>query len=283
MAEASAYTMAETLHVTGGNGINYAYRQVGNDDAEPLLLLQHFRGNLDNWDRALIDTLAAGRRVIVFDNVGVGATTGTTPASIGDMAQDAITFIDTLNLSHVDVLGFSIGSFIAQEIALTRPALIRKIILASAAPQGAPGMHGWVSDIIDAVGAPQVNADGVLHAFFRDSPTSRAAGTAYLHRLAERSTDRDQPTTWHTRNAQYDAVLKWGTPNLSLLQRVTAITQPVFVTNGDDDRMIQPWYSHLLHNLLPQSHIKLYPDSAHGFLFQHSAEFSTDVLKFLND
>jgi pimeloyl-ACP methyl ester carboxylesterase len=283
MAEARAYTMAKTLHVTGANGINYAYRQVGNNDAEPLVLLQHFRGNLDNWDRALIDALATGRSVIVFDNVGVGATTGTTPASISDMAQDAIAFLDALNLSHVDLLGFSIGSFIAQEIALIRSALVGKIVLASAAPQGAPGMHGWVSDIIDAVGAPQVDADGVLHAFFRDSPTSRAAGVDYLHRLGERSTDRDEPTTWPTRNAQYDAVLKWGTPNVSLLQRVTAIAQPVFVTNGDDDRMIEPWYSHLLHSLLPQSGIKLYPDSAHGFLFQHSAEFSTDVLKFLND
>jgi pimeloyl-ACP methyl ester carboxylesterase len=283
MTDASAYTMAETLHVTGDNGISYAYRQVRRDDAEPLVLLQHFRGNLDNWDRALIDALAAGRRVIVFDNVGVGATTGTTPASIADMAQDAITFLDAMALPQVDLLGFSIGSFIAQEIALTRPAIVRKIVLASAAPQGAPGMHGWVSDIIDAVGSPQVNADGVLHAFFRDSPTSRAAGTDYLHRLGERSTDRDEPTTWHTRNAQYDAVLKWGTPNLSMLQRVNAITQPVFVTNGDNDRMIEPWYSHLLHSLLPHSDLKLYPDSAHGFLFQHSAEFSTDVLKFLND
>ena len=281
MPARNAYVVTETRHVTGTSGVTYAYRQLGPEGFRPLVLLQHFRGNLDNWDPALIDTLAARRQVIVFDNAGVGGSTGTTPSSIGEMAQDTIAFIDGLRLTEVDLLGFSIGSFIAQEIALTRSPMIGKIVLASAAPQGAPGMHGWADDIIGAVGRPKTDAEGYLNVFFRDTPTSREAGVQCLKRLSERSTGRDEATTWETRNAQYDAVLKWGIPNFSMLQRLSAVTQPVFVANGDDDRMILPWYSHLLHSLLPQSVVKLYPDSAHGFLFQHFAEFSSDVLEFL--
>jgi pimeloyl-ACP methyl ester carboxylesterase len=197
------------------------------------------------------------------------------------MAQDAITFLDSLNLSDVDLLGFSLGSFIAQEIALIRPSIVRKIVLASTAPQGAPGMHGWVDDIIDAVGKPQVGAEDVLHSFFRDTATSREAGVQFLQRLGQRSTGRDEATTWQTRNAQYDAVLKWGTPDLGLLQRLSAVKQPVFVANGDDDRMILPWYSFLVGSVLPHAEVKIYPDSAHGFLFQHASGFSADVLTHL--
>lgn len=281
MTEQGGYTATETLHLEGQNGVTYAYRQLGPDGGRPLVLLQHFRGNLDNWDPALVDALAAGRRVVVFDNVGVGGTSGTTPSSIAEMAQDAIAFLDSLNVPEVDLLGFSIGSFVAQEMALIRAAMVRRIVLASAAPQGAPGMHGWAPDIIDAVGRPQVEAEGVLDAFFRDTPTSRQAGVEFLKRLGLRSAGRDEPTTWQTRNAQYDAVLKWGTPDFGMLQRLSVVQQPVFVANGDDDRMILPWYSYLLSSLLPNAEVKLYPDSAHGFLFQHSADFAADVLAFL--
>ncbi|MGW4914020.1 alpha/beta fold hydrolase [Streptomyces sp. NPDC004270] len=282
MTEATGYVAAETLHTTGHNGVTYAYRRLGPAGARPIVLLQHFRGNLDNWDPALIDALAADRDVITFDNVGVAGTTGTTPTSITEMAHDAITFMDSLDLTAVDLLGFSIGSFIAQEIALIRPSMLGKVVLASAAPQGAPGMHGWADDIIAAAGKPQTDADGLLHSFFRGTSTSRECGVAFLKRLGQRSAGRDEATTWQTRNAQYDAVLKWGTPNLSLLQRPTAITLPVFITNGDDDRMILPWYSYLLRSLIPDSEVKIYPDSAHGFLFQHHQEFSADVLDFLS-
>ncbi len=138
----TTYADASTQRVTAGNGIEYAYRDVGAGDV-PLVLLQHFRGNLDNWDPALVDALAAERRVVTFDNVGVGGTTGTTPSTIEAMAHDAIAFVEALGLQRVDLLGFSIGSFVAQEIALIRPDLLRRVVLASAAPQGAAGMHGW--------------------------------------------------------------------------------------------------------------------------------------------
>jgi pimeloyl-ACP methyl ester carboxylesterase len=132
----TTYTAASTQRVTAENGIEYAYRDVGDGDV-PLVLLQHFRGNLDNWDPALIDALAADRRVVTFDNLGVGATTGRTPATVEAMAHGAIAFLEAMDFQRVDLLGFSIGSFVAQEIALVRPDLLRRVVLASSAPQGA--------------------------------------------------------------------------------------------------------------------------------------------------
>lgn len=283
MTEPLSYLTCSTSTVTAGNGVTYAYRRLGPAGGVPLVLLIHFRGNLDNWDPALVDLLAGQREVIVFDNTGVGGTSGRTPSTISEMAGDAVDFLSALGLEEVDLLGFSIGSFVAQEVTLHRAGLVRRLILASAAPQGARGMHGWVDHIINAIGAPETTGEGYLHAFFRDSETSRAAGTALLGRLQQRVQDPDAPTTWQTRNAQYDAVLDWGIPDHSKLERLAAIGMPVYVANGDDDQMILPQYSHLIAGLIPGAQLKLYPDSAHGFLFQHHGEFAADVNAFLDD
>jgi len=275
----AGYMAAPNRVISAGNGVDYAYRDVG--EGTPLVLLQHFRGNLDNWDPALIDALAPGRRVVTFDNAGVGGSTGTTPGTIRQMATDAIAFLDAMDLAEVDVIGFSIGSFVAQEIALIRPAAVHRLVLASSAPQGASGMHGWAPDVIVAVGGRVPNPDGYLGVFFTRSDASRQAGTEVLGRLTARTEDRDKPTTWQTRQAQYDAVCTWGIPDHGLLQRITAIDMPVFVANGDSDPMILPHYSYLLADLLPRAELKIYPDSAHGFLFQHHAAFAHDVDAFL--
>src|SRR6476646_161429 len=272
--------VASTRRVTAGNAIEYAYRDVGDDDV-PLVLLQHFRGNLDNWDIALIDALAADRRVVTFDNVGVGASTGSTPNTVEAMAHDAIAFLEAMEFQRVDLLGFSIGSFVAQEIALIRPDLLRRVVLASSAPQGAAGMHGWAPEVIGAVGQPETSPQGYLEVFFAPTATSRQAGQQAAGRIFGKTRDRDEPTTWQTRQAQYDAVCTWGIANHSLLQRVAAIALPVFVANGDSDPMILPRYSHLLAGLLPDARVKIYPDSAHGFLFQHHDEFAADIHSFL--
>src|SRR3984893_7071715 len=275
------YAGASTRRIAADNAIEYAYRDTG-DSAVPLVLLQHFHGNLDNWDPAVIDALAAERRVITFDNVGVAGTTGSTPNTVEGMANDAIAFIEAMNLERIDLLGFSIGSFIAQEIALIRPDLLRRVVLASSAPQGAAGMHGWAPEVIGAVGAPETTPEGYVSVFFAPTDTSREAGQQAAERIfGARTTDRDEPTTWHTRQAQYDAVCAWGIPNHSLLQRVAAIDLPVFVANGDSDPMILPRYSYLLAGLVPDARVKIYPDSAHGFLFQHHSEFAADVNAFL--
>ena len=278
----TGYSDLPNLSVAGSDGVVYAYRDT-EGAGTPLLLLQHFRGNLDNWDPPLIDALRDGRRVVTFDNVGVGATTGVTPSTIADMAHGALTFIDALRLDRVDLLGFSIGSFVAQEIALSRPSVVKRVVLASAAPQGAPGMHGWADEVISAVGQPEPNPEGYLNVFFTQSEPSRASGIATLGRIFGPKADVDTPTTWETRLAQYDAVCSWGVPNHSLLQRPTAIHTPVFIAAGDSDPMILPRYSYLLAGLIPNSRVKIYPDAAHGFLFQHHTEFADDVKSFLDD
>jgi pimeloyl-ACP methyl ester carboxylesterase len=278
----NGYSELRNELVSAANGVDYAYRDTGGGEgALPLVLFQHFRGNLDNWDPALIDALASTRQVVTFDNAGVGGSSGTTPDTIEQMARDAIAFIAAMGFGQADLLGFSIGSFVAQQIALVRPAIVRRLVLASSAPQGAAGMHGWAPEVIGAIGTPKTSPEGYLDVFFTQSASSRQAGKGTQQRMYARTEDRDTATTWATREAQYDAVCTWGIPDHARLQRVSAIGMPVFVANGDSDPMILPHYSYLLAGLIPHARVKIYPDSAHGFLFQHHAEFAADVGAFL--
>src|SRR6201998_944015 len=161
MLATDSYMQAPNERVSATNGVDYSYRDIGYGSV-PLVLLQHFRGNLDNWDPALIDALAPHRRVVAFDNVGVGGTSGTTPNTVEQMAADAISFLDAMEFGRVDILGFSIGCFIAHAIALTRHAAVRNLILASPAPKGAAGMHGWPPWVIASVGKPHPDPAGYL-------------------------------------------------------------------------------------------------------------------------
>ena len=289
MPTTSPYSGLPNKLVRAANGVDYAYRDTGPEasgpgvsNTVPLVLFQHFRGNLDSWDPALIDALATDRRVITFDNAGVGGSTGTTPDSVEQMARDAIAFIATMELGQVDLLGFSIGSFITQQVALTRPGIVRRLVLASAAPQGAAGMHGWTPEVIGAIGTPETSPGEYLDVFFARSSSSRQAGQEAMRRMYARPEDRDAATTRATREAQYDAVCTWGIPDHALLQRLSCLQMPVFAANGDSDPMILPHYSYLLAGLIPQAQVKIYPDSAHGFLFQHHAEVAADVEAFLS-
>lgn len=208
---AGTYSELPNKLVSAANGVDYAYRETG-AGAVPLVLLQHFRGNLDSWDPALIDALASTRHVVTFDNAGVGGSTGTTPDTVTQMAHDAVAFLTAMGFDQADILGFSIGSFVAQEIALIRPGLVRRLILASAAPQGAAGMHGWAADVIGAVGTPQTSPEGYFGVFFTRSSSSGQAGREALQRMYARTQHRDQATAWETRQAQYDAVCTLGDP-----------------------------------------------------------------------
>ena len=276
-----SYSELPNLSVKSGGGLSFAYRDTGGD-GRPVVLLQHFRGNLDNWDPALVDELAATRRTITFDYEGVGGSEGSVAHTMAETAAGALRFLDALDLDQVDLLGFSIGSFVAQEIALTRPSVVNRVVLASSAPKGAPDMHGWAANVIEAVGTPQTTPEEYLSVFFAPSQASTRAGQAALGRMYARTEHRDTPTNWVCRVAQYDAVCEWGIPNHSLLGRLEAIDMPVFVANGDSDPMILPRYSYLLAGLLPDARLKIYPDAAHGFLFQHHREFAADVSEFLN-
>jgi pimeloyl-ACP methyl ester carboxylesterase len=277
---ATGYSELRNELVSAANGVDYAYRDTGGS-AVPLVLLQHFRGNLDNWDPALIDDLAASRRVVTFDNAGAGGSTGTTPDTIEQMARDAIAFLAAMEFNQADLLGFSIGSFVAQQIALVRPTIVRRLVLASSAPKGAAGMHGRAPAVIGAIGTPKTSPEEYLGVFFTTSASSQQAGQEALGRMYARTLDRDQATAWATRQAQYDAVCAWGIPDHALLQRLSGIDLPVFVANGDSDPMILPRYSYLLAGLIPHARVKIYPDAAHGFLFQHHPEFAANVEAFL--
>jgi pimeloyl-ACP methyl ester carboxylesterase len=277
----TTYVELSNLSTKSEAGPSFAYRDTGGD-GRSVVLLQHFRRNLDNWDPALVDELAANRRVVTFDYQGVGGSEGSVAHTMADTAAGALRFLDALNLEQVDLLGFSIGSFVAQEIALNRPSVVNRVVLASAAPKGAPGMHGWAASVIGAVGTPQITREEYISVFFAPSEASTKAGQAALGRMYARTEHRDTPTNWECRVAQYDAVCEWGIPNHSVLQRVEAIDMPVFVANGHSDPTILPRYSYLLAGLLPDARLKIYPDAAHGFLFQHHREFAADVSEFLD-
>jgi pimeloyl-ACP methyl ester carboxylesterase len=234
------------------------------------------RGNLDNWDPALVDLLAADREVILLANRGVGGSTGVVPDNVEDMARDALRFIDALGLAKIDLLGFSLGGYAAQEIALVRPRLVRRLVLAGTAPQGAPGIHRW-SDEVYALATPDVpNPEGFLMLFFSRSEESREKGREYFARITARSANPDEQTDLAARDAQLEAITRWGIPDPSKLARLAAITQPTLVANGDNDKMMITGNSRLLAEHLPDARLRIYPDSGHGFLDQYPEDFGHD-------
>lgn len=238
--EVTPYAGLTNSTVQAANGISYASRDTGGHGGTvPLVLLQHFRGNLDYWDHALIDALAQSHRAITFDNAGVGNSAGTTPDTIDQMPRDAIAFISALELGQADLLGFSIGSFVAQEIALRRPALVRRLILASSAPKGAPRIYGPAPGAVGSGGTAQSSAEGYLRAFFAPSAASQQAGKQALGRMFARTEDRDEMTNLATVEAQFEAARVWSMPDhYSALERLQALEMPVFAANGDSDQMI---------------------------------------------
>src|SRR5258705_9183270 len=237
-----SYVIAPNRVMHAGNGIDYAYRELGTG-RRPLVLLQHFRGNLENWDPPLVDALAQERRVVAFDNVGIGATTGKTPNTMEQMAHDALFFIDALEVPQVDILGFSIGSFVAQQIALTRPDVVRRLVLASSAPRGGAAMHGWAPEVINAVGRPEPDPGGYPDVFFTSSPAGRQPGQEAPGRIYGLTVDVDEFAAWSSRLAQYDAVCDSGIPSHAALQLLTSIIHPVFIANGDSHPLNLPHFS----------------------------------------
>ena len=266
------------------DGESLVYRRFGNrQTSTPLLLcLQHFRGNLDFWDPALVDRIARDREVILLANRGVGASTGVVPDNVTDMARDVILFLRALGLEQVDLLGFSLGGHIAQELALLRPRLVRRIVLAGTAPQGGPDLHRWTDDVYANAAADEMTAETALNVFFSGSEASRAKGRDYLARTQIRQVDRDAPTDLATRDSQLAAITAWGIPDAAKLNRLAGIIQPTFVAVGDHDTMMHSKNSRLLADRLPNAHLRIYPDANHGFLNQYPELFADHVIAFLS-
>ena len=276
--EGAMLETAPTRYVEGG-GIRFAYRRLGSWTGTPLVLLQHFSGNIDGWDPAVVNRLAAHRPVIAFDNAGVGRSTGRTPHDVATMARDAVTFISLLGLSEVDLLGFSLGGCIAQEIAAEYGALVRKLILVGTAPQGG---EEHLLAVLQAVFSKTDAPDPRLPLFFTPSSASQSAGLAFLNRVKARTEDRDVDNGGRVTNPQAKALITWCAtpdPDHTILR---AITQPTLVVSGSHDTMLPADNAYAMFKGLSDAQLILYPDSGHGALFQHHALFVSHVRTFLD-
>jgi len=260
-------------------GTPFVYREVGEKDEAPLILLHHLTAVLDDWDPRVVDGLAAEHHVITFDNRGVGGTGGSTPNSVEEMARDAVAFIRALGLTKVDLLGFSLGGFIAQAIALDEPDLVRKIIIAGSGPAGGEGISNMGAVLQDALAKAGAAGKHPKHfLFFSQTGNGQAAANAFLARLNERTTDRDAGISNETIGAQLTAIHAWGQGDPS---RLSELQHPVLVANGDDDLMAPTINSFELARRLPNAQLSIFPDAGHGGIFQHHGVFVPQALDFL--
>lgn len=261
-------------------GTRYAYRRLGASKGIPLLLLQHFRGTMDWWDPAVVDGLAANRPVILFDNRGIGLTNGEVPGDIKAMATDTANFVKALGLIQIDVLGFSMGGFIAQELALAEPTLVRRVILAGTGPQGGQGSIS--PEILSAITQyPDAGANRAI-AFFTPTAASQAAAKAFIARTQQRA-EREPLSSLQAMQAQGAAIGAWGAANNSeYSQRLAQARQPFLVVNGSNDLIVATVNSVALFQAIPNAQLILYPDSGHGAIFQHHELFVKHATLFLD-
>jgi len=266
-------------HTIKAGGVEFAYRQLGPRTGVPVVFLTHLAAVLDTWDPRVVDGIAAKHRVITFDNRGVGASTGATPATIEEMARDAATFIRALSLDQVDLFGFSMGGMIAQVIAQQQPQLVRKMIIAGTGPAGGEGIDKVTRiTYLDTARGMLTRQDPKQFLFFTRTPNGRRAGKEFLTRLAERTNDRDKAISVRSFRAQLKAIHRWGQQKPADLG---SIHQPVLVMNGDSDKMVPTKNSIDLHRRLPNSQLVIYPDAGHGGVFQLHEDFVKRALEFL--
>ena len=269
---------APTRTIQAG-GVEFAYRQLGPSTGVPVVFLTHLAAVLDNWDPRVVDGIAAERRVIAFDNRGVGASGGSTPTTIEEMATDAVSFIRALGFDQVDLFGFSMGGMIAQVIAQREPRLVRKIILAGTGPAGGEGIEKVTRiTYLDIARGQLTRQDPKQFLFFTRTPNGRAAGKEFLARLKERTDDRDKAISVRSLRAQLKAIHRWGQQQPADL---ASIHQPVLVLNGESDRMVPTKNTVDLDRRLPNSELVIYPDAGHGGVFQFHEDFVKRALEFL--
>jgi pimeloyl-ACP methyl ester carboxylesterase len=265
------------------NGIRFAYRRFGKAGGVPLVFNQHFTGTMDHWDPAVTDGFATDREVILFNNAGVSSSSGEMPTSIEAMAANAIAFIGALHLSKVDVLGFSIGGFVAQETAGQAPGLVRKLVLVGTGPRGGEGMASLTPEAQQIFGASYEQPDHLWFAVhFTRSQASQAAGRDFLKRFRLRKANRDPEVNEKVAPAQLEALGKWGIRFKGSYDYLTTIRQPTLVVNGGNDVIIYSVNSFILQQHLPNAQLILYPDANHGSQYQYPELFVRHVSMFLS-
>jgi pimeloyl-ACP methyl ester carboxylesterase len=273
---------APTQYAEAG-GTRFAYRRFGNPARPPLLFFQHFMGTLDDHDPALTDAFASDREVILFNNTGVASSSGIVPGTVEAMASDAITFTDALGLDTIDVIGHSMGGLVAQEVALSRPKLVRRLVLAGTGPRGGEGigaLPAWVAELFTRKYERQ--EDMWLPILFTPTQTSQAAGRAFVDRIVARA-DRDVPVSDQSIAAQRAALGAYGAAKDPGYARLKGLRLPVLVVNGSDDIVIPTINSYILQQFLPDAELILYPDASHGAHFQYPGLFVRHARIFLDD
>jgi pimeloyl-ACP methyl ester carboxylesterase len=262
------------------NGIRCAYRRFGKPGTIPLLFLEYFNSNMDGWDPAVTNSLAADHEVILFDNAGVGASGGETPYMVAEMTKHCVAFCRALGLKQIHVAGFSLGGMIAQQLALEHPPLVGQLILLGTGPRGGEGMT--FTEL-----SPEEQADPVaflLAAFFAPSEASQAAGREYMKRLESRKTDRDLPVSRDSAVAQLAAIREWGTiPATGRYATLKSITHPTLIVHGNKDIVVIPINAFILAEHLPNAQLIMYPDSSHGAFYQHRKAFLEHLRIFLSN
>jgi pimeloyl-ACP methyl ester carboxylesterase len=282
-------TIAEITHVSAptryidAKGIRFAYRRFGKPGGVPLVFNQHFTGTMDHWGSAVTDGLAKDREVILFNNAGVSSSKGAVPNTFKEMAANAITFIRALDLTSVDVLGFSIGGMVAQEIALQAPKLVRKLILVGTGPRGGEGMATLTPEAQAIFGATYEVPDEIwLKVHFTPSPASQAAGRQFLERFRERVEGRDPEADETVAPAQLAAIGEWGQQRAGSYDYLKDIASPTLVVNGTKDVIVYTVNSYILAQNIPNAQLILYPDANHGSIYHHPELFTAHANLFLD-
>ena len=261
------------------NGVRFAYRRFGEPHGVPIVLNQHFRGTMDYWDPAVADGLAKTREVILFNNAGIASSSGETPSSISQMAANAIAFIHALGLPKVDVLGFSIGGMVSQEIALQAPVLVRRLILVGTGPRGGDMSASKSAEIFAGVYDPPEHLWLAVH--FSPSAAGRAAGLAFLERKLRR-TDRDPEVSEDAAARQREAISRYVAGGESSQGHLKDIRQPTLIVQGSNDVITPTMNSYVLQQKLPNAQLILYPDANHGSFYQYPDLFVKHATIFLD-
>ena len=280
MRESETYSHAPNKSILTANGITYVYRELGEKIGIPIVFFTHLSANLDNWDPRIIDGIAKQHWVITFDNTGVGLSSGQVPGTIKEMAEDAIAFIKALGFKQIDILSFSMGGMIAQELLELEPTLIRKVILTGTGPRGGKGIEN-VTKISnqDLVRAIFTLKDVKTYLFFTRTLNGKRKAKEFLARIKERKHNRDKMISLKGYLTQLKAINRWGKSTPADLSK---IKQPILVVNGEADRMVPTENSYDLVQRLPNSKLVIYKDAGHGAIFQYHEEFTKEVLAFLN-
>ncbi|MFA6083568.1 alpha/beta fold hydrolase [Mucilaginibacter sp.] len=245
-------------------GVKFAYRRYGKKQGLPLVFIQHLAGTMDNWDPAVLDGFAKDREVIIFDNAGISSSEGRVPDNIADMANDAESFINALGIKKIDLLGFSIGGMVAQQLTLDHPELIRRLVLVGTGPRGGEGMAVYKTSTLAMFDKKYAHPDEIfLETLFDPSPTSQAAGRAFLERIRARKIKEPAVSDEVAKN-QIHAIYAWGAPAENSFAYLKEIKQPVLVVSGHTDVILPSVNSFILQQNLPNAFLIVYPDSNHG-------------------